>query len=160
MHYDAVQDNEREALEAEVNRLALSTDDAAEQFCRKYIEPQLRDLQCNHPQVHWLRQDPVFQPLAPSLAYEWLRDFELMPVSALDTLFEIVAQYGDRSRLVELIAFQSAQVLLFWSPETVAGRSRRAAYVLVYARNLLFGEFRQPVLGLAQIRQGKCAAFQ
>lgn len=117
MHYDAVHDNEREALEAEVNRLALSTDEAAEQFCRHYIEPQLRDLQCNHPQVHWLRHDPVFQPLAPALAYEWLRDFELMPVSALGTLFEIVAQYGDRSQLMELIAFRSAQLLLFWSQE-------------------------------------------
>jgi len=117
MHYDAVQDNEREALEAEVNRLALATDEAVEQFCRQYIEPQLRDPQCKHPQVHWLRHDPVLQPLAPSLAFEWLRDCELMPVSALDTLFEIVAQYGDQEQLKELIAFRSSQVLLFWSPE-------------------------------------------
>jgi cytidylate kinase len=117
MHYDAVQDSEREALKVEANRLALATIEAVEQFCRQYIEPQLRDPQCNHPQVHWLRHDPVFQPLAPSLAYEWLRDFELMPVSALDILFEIVAQYGDQEQLTELIAFRSSQVLLFWSPE-------------------------------------------
>lgn len=117
MHYDAVQVSEREALEAEVNRLALSSNEAAEQFFRQYIEPQLRDLQCKHPQVHWLRHDPAFEPLAPSLAYEWLRDIELMPVSALDTLFEIVAQYGDQEQLKELIAFRSSQLLLFWSPE-------------------------------------------
>jgi len=117
MHYDAVQDSEREALKTEVNRLALYSDEAVEQFCRQYFEPQLRDPQCNHPQVSWLRHNPIFEPLAPSLAYEWLRDFDLMPASALDTLFEIVAQHGDQSKLMELVAIRSTQVLLFWSQE-------------------------------------------
>lgn len=140
VHYDAVQDNEREALKAEINRIALSADEAVEQFCRKYIEPQLRDPQCNHPQVQWLRHDPVFQPLAPSLAYEWLRDFELMPVTALDTLFEIVAQYGDQSKLLELIAFRSTQVLLFWSPElSPEGLEERRTFWFIRAIYFLEG---------------------
>lgn len=117
MHYHAVQEDEREALKAEVNRLAFSTVEAVEQFCRHYIEPQLRDPKCNHPQVHWLRHDPVFQPLAPELAYQWLCNFALMPLSALEILFEIVAQCGDRQRLKEMIANRSAEALSFWSPE-------------------------------------------
>lgn len=140
MHYDAVQDSEREALETEINRLVLFSDEAVEHFCRKYIEPQLCDPQCNHPQVHWLRYDPVFQTLAPSLAYEWLLNFELMPVTALDTLFEIVAQYGDRSKLLELIAFRSAQVLLFWSPElSPEGLEERRAFWFLRAIYFLEG---------------------
>lgn len=117
MGYSAVQEEERTALGAEVNRLALSNYEAAERFCREYIEPQLRDPQCKHPQVHWLANDPVIQPLASALAYEWLCAFERMPVSALDPLFEIVAQHGDREQLEELIAYRSSEALLFWSPE-------------------------------------------
>jgi hypothetical protein len=117
MHYGALQEGEQEALKAEVDRLAFPSVKVAELFCRQYIEPQLRDRRCNHPQVHWLRHDPVFKSLAPELAYEWLCSFALMPLSALDTLFEIAAQHGDQEQLKELIAFRCAEVLLFWSPE-------------------------------------------
>jgi hypothetical protein len=117
MYYDAVQEDEREALKAEVNRLAFSTDEAAEQFCLNYIEPQLRNPKCNHSQVDWLLHDPAFQPLAPKLAYQWLCNFPLMPLSALETLFEIVAQWGDRERLKDMIANRSAEALSSWWPE-------------------------------------------
>lgn len=140
MHYDAVQESERNALKAEVNRLALSTRQAAEQFCRQYIEPQLRDPECNHPQVHWLRHDPIFQPSAAALAYEWLRDFDLMPVSALDSLFEIVAQYGDQEQLKKLIACRSTEALLFCSPElSPEGLKERRAFWFLRAVYFLEG---------------------
>lgn len=140
IRFNGVQDSEREALKDEVNRLALSTDKEAEQFCRQYIEPQLRDLQCSQPQVDWLRNDPVFRPLAPSLAYEWLRDFELMPVSALDTLFEIVAQYGEQEELKELIAYRSSEMLLFYSPElSPKGLEERRAFWFIRAIYFLEG---------------------
>lgn len=140
MHYNAVNDDEREAIKAEINRLALSTSDEAESFLRQYIEPQLRDPNCNHPQVHWLRHDPAFQPLAPALAYEWLCTFELMPVSALDSLFEIAAQNLDREKLEELVAYRSSEVLLFWSPElTLEGLEERRAFWFMRAVYFLKG---------------------
>ncbi|MFT6510855.1 MAG: hypothetical protein ACJAVO_000623 [Parvibaculaceae bacterium] len=117
MYYSAVQDEERTTLKAEINRLVLSTDETIKKFCREYIEPQLLNPECNNPQVHWLIQDPVFQPLAPTLAYEWLHTFDLMPLSAMETLFEIVAQHGSREQLKELIAYHSLKALLFWSSE-------------------------------------------
>lgn len=132
MHYNAVDDDEREAIKAEINRLALSTSDEAESFLRQYIEPQLRHPSCKHPQVHWLRHDPAFQPLAPALAYVWLCTFELMPVSALDTLFEIAAQNLDRERLEGLVAYRSSELLLFWSSELTpeALEERRAFWFM------------------------------
>lgn len=140
MHYSAVQDKERTALEAEVNRLVLSTDEAAELFCREYIEPQLRDPECNHPQVHWLRHDPVFQPLAPALAFEWLHTFDLMPVSAMETLFEIVTQHGDKEQLKELIASRSSEALQFWSSEaTPEGLKERCIFWFMRAIYFLDG---------------------
>lgn len=117
MHYGAVKEGERKALKMEVDRLAFSTTEAAEQFCRHYIEPQARDPRCKHPQVHWLRHDPVFQPISPKIAYEWLRNFPLMPLSALETIFEIVAQYGDRERLKAVIVKRSAESLSASSSE-------------------------------------------
>lgn len=117
MHYSAVTEDEREVLKAEVNRLAFSSVNAVEKFCRQYIEPQIRDPNCNHPQVHWLRHDPVFQPIALKMAYEWLCKFPLMPFSALDCLFNIAAQHTDRERLKEVIAKRSAEALYSWSSE-------------------------------------------
>ncbi len=117
MGYDAVQSEEREALGAEINRLALSSVEKVELFCRQYLEPQLLNTGCAHTQVHWLSYDPVFHALAPTLAFEWLTKHELMPVSALDTLFEIAAQHTDPNNLKELVAYKCAEALLFWSPE-------------------------------------------
>lgn len=117
VYYDAVQEGERELLKAEIDRLAFSTVESVEQFCRHYIEPQLRDSKCSHPQVHWLLYDPVFQQIAPELAYHWLNSFLLMPLPAMETLFEIVAKCWDRERLKELIATRSAEFLSSWSAE-------------------------------------------
>lgn len=130
MHYSAVKVDDRNALEAEVHRLAFSTDEEAESFLRNYIEPQLRDPKCKHPQVHWLRHDSVFKPLAPKLAYEWLCTLDLMPVSALDILFEIAVQYLDRERLEELIAYRSSEITSEAQEERRAFWFMRAIYFL------------------------------
>lgn len=116
MHYDAVEEFERDALRLEVSRLAFSTLDEAAEFCRQYIEPQLHEPDCSHPQVRWLSDDPIFEPLAPSMAFEWLSKFALMQISALDTLFEIAARHADREKLNVLIAFKCSEALLFWHP--------------------------------------------
>ena len=139
-HFRSDYEGERKALQDEVNRLVFPTDGAAEQFCRQYIELQLRDPNCNDPDVHWIRHDPIFQPLAPALAYEWLCTFDLMPVSALDTLFEIVAQHGDREKLKELIASRSSEMLSFGSPElTPEGIEKRRTFWLTRAIFFLEG---------------------
>lgn len=130
MHYSAVKVDDRNALESEVNRLALSTDEEAESFCRKYIEPQLRDPNCQYPQVHWLRHNPALKPVAARLAYDWLRTINLMPLPALDTLFEIAAQYIDRERLEELIACRSSELTSETPEERRSFWFMRAIYFL------------------------------
>ncbi|WP_370215292.1 hypothetical protein [Idiomarina sp.] len=109
IHHSGVQDNEREMLESEVNRLALPTNDSIKKFCQQYIEPQLSNPQCEHPRVDWLSHDPVFHHLAPDLAYNWLKKFVLMPLPAMEVLFEILAEHGNRQRLTEIIATRCAE---------------------------------------------------
>lgn len=125
VHYGGVLEEEREALRVEVNRLALPTVESVEQFCRHYIEPQLREPTCRHPQVDWLRRDPIFQELASELALEWLNTFSFMPLSALETLFEIVAEHGDRELLKKLITNRSAEFLSFSSQKLTQEEFRK-----------------------------------
>ncbi len=140
MHYDAVKEDEQNALKAEVDRLAFATSDDVEEFCRQYLEPQLRELDCSHPQVHWLNHDPIFEPLAPSLAFEWLAKFELMNISALDTLFEIAARHADREKLSTLIAFRCMETLLFWHPTlSLEARNERRTFWFTRAFYFLDG---------------------
>jgi len=116
MHYSAVQENEREAINTEVNRLALHTDKAVIHFCRQYIEPQLLDPNCNHTKVHWLHHDPAFESLASYLSFEWLSSFKLMSISALNTLFDIAAKQEERERLKNIIKDRSEEVLQLQLP--------------------------------------------
>ncbi|MEM9949474.1 MAG: hypothetical protein AAF810_25875, partial [Cyanobacteria bacterium P01_D01_bin.36] len=53
MGYDAVSSEERDALLKEVDRLIFSYSDSAENFLRQYVEPQLAQAECAHPEV-WL----------------------------------------------------------------------------------------------------------
>ena len=140
MHYHAVKEDEQNALRAEVDRLAFSTPDDVEKFCRQYIEPQLHEPDCSHPQVYWLSHEPIFEPLAPSLAFEWLSKFELMQISALDTLFEIAARHADREKLNALIAFRCVETLLFWCPTlTLEARNERRTFWFTRAFYFLDG---------------------
>ena len=117
IRYGAVSDEEQRALQAEVDRVAFSSTDKAEEFCRLYIEPQLRGLDCSFPDVYMLRHDPTFKTIAPALSLEWLTNYELMPMRALETLFEIAANHCDRAKIENLIAYKCAEMLLFWSPQ-------------------------------------------
>ena len=117
IRHGAVSDEEQRALQAEVDRLAFSSTDKVEEFCRQYIEPQLRGLDCNFPDVNMLRHDPTFKTIAPALSLEWLTNYEVMPMHALETLFEIAANHCDRAKIGSLIAYKCAEMLLFWSPQ-------------------------------------------
>ena len=122
MGYDAVKEEDREALRTEVDQLLFPTLDKVEDFCRQYLEPQLAASACSHPQTSWLRYDKVLAPLAAKLSLEWLNYYENMPFSALNDLFDLAAKDGDFLQLKELVAnrcaeIQSANPLLFDTKE-------------------------------------------
>ena len=116
-YYPGIEYGKKRTLECEVNRLAFLTDDDAEKFCREYIEPQLRDPNCDHPPIEFLSHDRIFYPVAPALAYEWLRGIELMSVPVLDALFEIVARHSDQTSLKALVDAKCKQAMSFSPPE-------------------------------------------
>lgn len=101
--YSAVSKEERDALEAEVDRLIFPDDASAEDFLRQYLEPQLAQSECKHPELWLLRSEKSFSHLRTSLSIEWLKRFSDIALGPLDTLFEIAAQYGNRDELKEII---------------------------------------------------------
>ncbi|MCB0106136.1 MAG: hypothetical protein KDE53_09505, partial [Caldilineaceae bacterium] len=118
MGYTAVSLEERDVLFKEVDRLLFIDSDSAEIFFRQYVEPQLAQPGCANPEVWLLSSDRVFNDLRAKLSIEWLRSFQELAFSPLNTLFEIAAQYSNQDDLKELIAERCAEIMWEWPAMT------------------------------------------
>ncbi len=118
IHYDAVSEDERQALKAEVNRLLFHDIESTESFLREYLEPQLAAFRCHHTQIWWLRDEELFAPMRGQLSVEWLARYRGVDFSTLDTLFEIALQFGELKKLEEVIRVRCAEFMSFWPDET------------------------------------------
>ncbi|MEG6215376.1 hypothetical protein UXO42_09495 [Enterobacter quasihormaechei] len=110
MGYDAVSMEERDALQAEIDRLIFPDSERAENYLREYVEPQLTK-PCPHPQIWILGGEEVFRHSRAKISIEWLRRFTDLSLSSVDTLFEIATQYADREELKEIIAERCSDIM-------------------------------------------------
>lgn len=117
MGYDSVSTEERNALQAEVDRLIFPDSESAEKYLRLYVEPQLAQ-PCPHPEIWMLSGEEVFRHSRAKLSIEWLRRFTDLSLNSVDTLFEIAAQYGDREDLKEIIAERCSEMISSWPNPT------------------------------------------
>lgn len=118
MGYSAVSGEERDALKNEVNRLIFADSGSAETFLRQYVEPQLAQKNCQHPDIWLLRGDEVFSHLRAAISIEWLDRFTDLALGPLDTLFEIAAEFGDRAVLQKIIADRCSTFMSAWPSPT------------------------------------------
>jgi hypothetical protein len=116
--YPAVPGEERDALLKEVNRLIFPDSDSAENFLRQYIEPQLEQPECSHPEVDFLRNEDAFSHWRATLSIEWLQRFRELELLPLTQLFEIAAQYGNQGDLEKIIAERCAEFQSGWPNRT------------------------------------------
>ena len=114
MRYDAVTEESRAALKAEVDRLAFPDASSAEYFIRQYLEPQVARAGCGNAEVWLLGDDEVFSHLRATLPIEWMSRFITLALHPLDALFEMAAQYGNRTKLKRLIAERCSQYMCDW----------------------------------------------
>ncbi|WP_204140641.1 hypothetical protein [Halomicronema sp. CCY15110] len=116
--YDAVSNENYDALLEEVNRLLFSDSDSAENFLRHYIEPQLAQSGYAHPELWFLRREDTFRHLRATLSLEWLQRFRELELNPLNTLFEIAAQHSNRDKLKEIIAERCTEFMSAWPNQT------------------------------------------
>lgn len=114
MGYSAISNEERDLLKAEVDRLIFSNPAKAERFIRQYLEPQLVNKACNNTELWLLKRDDNFSHLRASLSIEWLQNYPELNLSTLSELFDIAAQYGDRTDLNEIIASRCGELMSVW----------------------------------------------
>ncbi|WP_206206182.1 hypothetical protein, partial [Pseudomonas viridiflava] len=117
--YSSVIEEERNALKSEIDRLMFTDSSSAEHYLRQYLEPQLAQKGCSHPDIWLLSGDEIFSHLRAELSVEWLARFSNLDIGALETLFEIAAQFGDRSVLQKIIAERCENIMSDW-PEPTA----------------------------------------
>ncbi|WP_218574930.1 hypothetical protein, partial [Pseudomonas sp. GXM4] len=139
MGYNAVTSEERDSLKTEVNRLIFAEDGSAEDFLREYVEPQLAQPDCLHPEIWLLRGDEVFKHLRASLSIEWLRRFPELSLEPLDTLFEIATESGDREALQQIIAERCAHFISEW-PSPTSDESLEKKRIFWFVRSFYFIE--------------------
>jgi hypothetical protein len=109
--YPAVSQEEVAVLKSEVDRLLFPDVKSAETFLIDYLEPQLAQNKCAHPQVYLLGDDEAFSPLKAKLSIQWLDTFYKLEGDALNTLFNIAAKSGNREELNNIIKFRCDQLL-------------------------------------------------
>ncbi|RON96497.1 hypothetical protein BK672_07995 [Pseudomonas fluorescens] len=117
-HYSSAIEEERNKLKSEIDRLVFAGSSSAENYLRQYLEPQLSQKGCKNPDMWLLRGDEIFSHLRANLSIEWLRCFPDLAIDPLETLFEIAAQFGDRSALQEIIAQRCASFMTDWPSPT------------------------------------------
>jgi hypothetical protein len=114
MGYSAISNEERDQLKAEVDRLIFSNPTKAESFIRQYLEPQLVNKVCHNTELWLLKRDDNFSHLRASLSIEWLQNYPELNLSTLGELFDIAAQYGERTELNEVIASRCSELMSAW----------------------------------------------
>lgn len=114
MGYSAISNEERALLRAEVDRLIFSDPAKAESFIRQYLEPQLANKTCSNVELWLLKRDDNFSHLRASLSIEWLQNYSELNLSTLGELFDIAAQYGERTALNEVIASRCSELMSAW----------------------------------------------
>ncbi|MFH4713800.1 ATP-binding protein [Vibrio alginolyticus] len=112
MGWNAIEEDERASLKSEVDRLVFTDVNSIETFLRRYVEPQLKNQDCKHPDVSLLKYDETFFPLRGSLSVEWLNTYENLGAYALEILFELAVNYGDREELNKVVIERCSSLLL------------------------------------------------
>ncbi|GFM55804.1 hypothetical protein PSCICF_19820 [Pseudomonas cichorii] len=116
--YSSVIEEERNALKSEIDRLIFADSSSAERYLRLYLEPQLAQRGCSHPDIWLLSGDEIFSHLRAELSIEWLARFSELEIGTLEALFEIAAQFGDRGDLQKIIAERCENIMSDWPTPT------------------------------------------
>ncbi|NAS95067.1 hypothetical protein CU664_13045 [Pseudomonas syringae pv. actinidifoliorum] len=111
IHYSTVDENDRTALKQEIDRIIFSDSGAPEAFLRQFVEPQLDTPECTSPNVWLLHSDEAFCELKSRLSMEWLARFDNLNLDTLDTIFDIAAEHGERSLLIEIIERRTSELV-------------------------------------------------
>jgi tRNA A37 threonylcarbamoyladenosine biosynthesis protein TsaE len=111
MGYSAVEEEEKEALKAEVDRLIFPSEIQAEQFLREYLEPQLLNPECTNAKVGLLEYDQVFAPIRTKLSIEWLSKINNLNYNSLTELFGLVVEDGESKAATKIIKARCSQLL-------------------------------------------------
>ena len=112
--YQAISKDEVARFKTEINHRLFITDGDREQYARDLIEPQLKLSQFADASL--LDHEPEFQELRATLPLEWLTRFPLLGDNVVRSLFDMVAKYGDRPALCELICQRCSVLLQTYGP--------------------------------------------
>lgn len=116
--YSAINEDDRIALKAEIDRVLFSDQDSAEIFIRQYLEPQLAISNCNHVEVELLKYEESFNHLASRLSIEWLHRYKELSLEILKSLFEIASEYAEPEALKLLISKRCSEITAEWPNKT------------------------------------------
>lgn len=96
-------DAEEKAFEEALEDAVFLDQAAVDQFIAAYIEPALVSTEETPTNVAWLKRKARFRGFLRTQPLDWLERYPLMPQHAMETLFEMAAEHGDRARLLALI---------------------------------------------------------
>ncbi len=87
------------AFRNELEREIWATADDAENFARRYVEPQIASTELEHSKIYWILHKPQFEPIRDKLCLEWIQRYPDMHLNTMKSLFDFVSISCDNSWL-------------------------------------------------------------
>jgi hypothetical protein len=109
--FDGYKEGESEELSKAIDHQIFRTEESLEQYARTLLEPQLQRPRESHTGVGLLQYDKAFEPVSAKLSLEWLQQHKDMPDQARQTLFDVYAAKGKRSKLRKLIEMRCQELI-------------------------------------------------
>ena len=136
--YNGVDEEESRQFEEEINRRIFPSHEDIEKFLRAYVEPQLEQgAEAQHTDAGWLQYKEEFAPLRELLPFEWLQSFPVQSLSTMSTLFDLSANYSNRTELQNLIVQRCDEFLTSW-PEKTDDEDLEKRRIFWFLRHLFF----------------------
>ena len=107
--YPAVDTDMQMRFEAEIDRRLFRTEGDVNDFAQEYLGVQLETGGCKRAKMRWLQTKPEFAHLLEELPLKWLSRYPEASLEALDVLFELAVENGDRARVVALISQRATE---------------------------------------------------
>jgi hypothetical protein len=122
-------EGEAESFEAEIDTHIFRSEADVEAFASEYVEPTVLNPGGTPTNLWWLGNKAALEPVKTRLAAEWLQLYANASLETTRELFDICAQYSDRSQLLALIEKRCDEMIALGDP-TEDGIARRRFWFL------------------------------
>lgn len=140
MRYQAISEEEHNALTDEVDRILFADSNTRLKFLENYIEPQVALAECKNAQVSWLNFNEIFHEFRSTLPLKWLNNYSNISKEVASELFDLSLKFGSLDELKELISLRCSELYKLLTLNTEDEEAIKPKVIFWFIRGFFFLE--------------------